>query len=172
MKKLIKLLCILIISIGVTSCRKESLITNVTILDKIDLEKIEMDTSILRNHFPRVKFQPIKVDLLNNTNSNLQYWTESCSWQSNWIPDHKSITWFVECPKNIPILVTIAPHETKSYYGIVESNDSIVVAGSDFRIGFVLVRKNEVHEEGDFIHILRYKIETKKDIYWSNSIIP
>ena len=172
MNRHIKFLCILLIVISCTPGRKEKLISHVTLLDRIDFAELEMDTTHLREQLIHGRFNLIKLELLNNTDSTLHYWTNSCSWQSNWISDHKSINWVVECPKNIPVLVKVMPHETQSHYGIVELADSAILIGGEYKIGFVLVRKNEVNSDFDFLTILRGKINTKTDIYWSNPIIP
>ena len=146
MKDLIKYLSILILLFGCSNNRKENLISHVTVLNKVDFAKLEMDTTFLRDQLIHGTYIPIKLDLLNNTDSVFYYWTNSCSWQSNWIPDHKSITWVVECPKNIPVLIKLTPQETKSHYGVVEFSDSTILIGGEFKIGFVLVRKNEVQD--------------------------
>jgi hypothetical protein len=171
MKGLIKFLSIILVVFSCTTNPKESLITHVTILDKVDFAKLEMDTSFLRDQLMHGKFYPLKIDLLNNSDSPMYYWTNSCSWQSNWILDHKTITWVVECPKNIPVIVKLMPHVTQSHFGIVELIDSSILVSNDFKLGFVLVRKNEVHNDIDFTRILHGKIKTKTDIYWSNSIV-
>jgi len=172
MKKHIKFLCILLLVTGCTTGRTEKLISHITLLDRIDFAELEMDTTHLRDQLIHGSFNPVKLELLNNTDSTLYYWTNSCSWQSNWIPDHKSITWVVECPKNSPVLVKLMPHETQSHYGIVELTDSAILIGGEYKLGFVLVRKNEVNSDFDFLPILRGKINTNTDIFWSNPIIP
>jgi hypothetical protein len=172
MKGLINFLGIILVVFSCTTSRKESLITHVTILDKVDFAKLEMDTTYLRDQLMHGRFYPLKIDLVNNSDSTMYYWTNSCSWQSNWILDHKSITWVVECPKNVPVIVKLMPHVTQSHFGIVEFTDSTILDSDGIKLGFVLLRKNEVHDDIDFTRILHGKIETKTDIYWSNSIIP
>jgi hypothetical protein len=172
---MINLLTVICFILFVSSCAttpKENISSHITILDKVDFAKLDMDTFNLREYLEHRRYNSVKIDLLNNSDSDLYYWTNSCSWQSNWILDNNSITWYVMCPKNIPILVKLLPRDSKSYYGLVEFTDSTFSAIKKFKIGFVFVRKNEVQSDFDFIPILRDKIENKKDIFWSNSLKP
>jgi|WetSurMetagenome_2_1015567.scaffolds.fasta_scaffold03112_4 hypothetical protein len=169
MKAFFKTLSILLFLCSCTTGRKEIIISQIAILDKTEFAKLEMDTTLFREQLFLRNLIPLKIDLLNNSDSVLYLWTNSCSWQSNWIPDNKSISWIVECPKNIPVLVKLAPHEKQTRYGIVELPDSPT---EKFKLGFVLIRKNEVLNDFDFIPILRGKIKSKTDMFWSNSIAP
>ena len=172
MKDLIKVICVILFVSSCTTIPKEIVTSHVTILDNVDFAKLEMDTFFLRQDLKRGRFNSVKLDLVNNTDSVLYYWTESCSWQANWIPDNKSITWYVMCPKNVPVLIKLPPHCTKSCFGIIGFNDSTIFDGRKFKIGFVFIRKNEVFSDLDYNPLLHDKIENKKDIFWSNSITP
>lgn len=172
MKGLIKVICVILFVSSCTTRPKEIITSHVTILDKVDFAKLEMDTIYLRQYLKHGRFNSVKIDLLNNTDSVIYYWTNSCSWQSNWILDNKSITWYVMCPKNVPVIVKLPPHYTRSYFGLVEFTDSTIFDGGQFKIGFVFVRKNEVRSDLDYNPILGNKIEKKKDIFWSNSLKP
>lgn len=172
MKDLIKVIFVILIVSSCTTRPKEIITSHVTILDKVEFTKLDLDTFDLRQYLKHGKFNFVKIDLMNNTDSVLYYWTNSCSWQSNWIMDNKSIIWYVMCPKNVPVLVKLPPHYTKSYFGIVEFNDSTIFDGRKFKIGFVYIQKNEVRSDLDYSPILDEKIEKIKDIFWSNSVTP
>jgi hypothetical protein len=158
------LLTIFLISSVLVSClinKPDRITPRVTIYGKLDTADIEFNNG---------RYYSTRIDLLNNSNNALDYWTMSCSWQSNWISDNKSIRLFVNCPKNIPVVIQIKPFETISHYGIIELADSTdLPAIQNLKLGFVLVEKNEVSNKMDFIRILRNKIESNKDIHWSNS---
>ncbi len=114
------------------------------------------------------EFYSINVDLINHSDSILKFWTESCSWQSNWIFDNKLIRSFVFCPKNIPVIKSIEPHKKITYNGVVELIGNEDIMSYDFKIGFVLVRTTDVYEESEVIGKLRAKIKNSEDIYWSD----
>jgi hypothetical protein len=147
-----------------TSCaynKPENIIAHIYIINRIDTIRPELGYE---------KFYSAKIDLKNYRSSILKYWTMSCSWQSNWISDNKFISFFVMCPRNIPEIVEIEPFGSLSHSGIIIQSDTTNFGkNNESRLGFVLVRKNEVKDVSDFISILRNKIKTKKDIYWSNS---
>jgi hypothetical protein len=172
MKDLIKVIFIFLFVSSCTTVPNENITVHVTILNKVDFLKLETDTFDLRQYLKHGRFNSVKIDLLNNSDSALYYWTNSCSWQSNWILDNKSLTWYVMCPKNVPVLVELPPHYTKSYFGLIEFTDSTIIYRKRFKIGFVLVRKSEVRKDYDYNPILYEKIRKKKDIFWSNSLKP
>ena len=75
---------------------------------------------------------------------------------------------FVDCNANCPVVNQILPKHSIIYKGIIEIADTTaLISNNDIKVGFVLVRKNEVIEESNFIETLRSKIETRKDIIWS-----
>ena len=171
MKVLIKIVCAILLISGCTSKPKEIITSRITILDKIDFTKLDLDTFDLRHYLKHGRFNYVKIDLTNNSDSALNYWTNSCSWQSNWIIDNKSIMWYVMCPKNVPVLVKLPQHQTKSYFGLIEFTDSTIFDGRKFRIGFVFIPKNEVRSDLDFDPVLKNKI-LRQDFFWSNSLTP
>lgn len=117
----------------------------------------------------RLKFYSLNLDLINNTDSIFKFWTNSCSWQSNWIFNVKTITLYVDCPKNVPIISYIKPHDRITYNAIIDLNDTVQIRSIEAKVGFVVVKQKEVTKESDFIEILRGKIKNKKDIIWSES---
>jgi hypothetical protein len=127
------------------------------------------------NFIKTIKFQgkgetcySVTIDIINNTDSAFCFWTMSCSWESNWVFDNSSYTFFVDCSSNFPIISLINPHQRIIYNGIIELVDTMsIITSNELKVGFVVVKKNEVSEGSDFIEILRNKISTKKDIIWS-----
>jgi hypothetical protein len=169
MKKFIGILSITLLLTSTTSYCQISLTAYVSNTDIIDTTFLKLKPE-LKLEFVNGVFYPVKLDLLNNSDSSIYFWTMSCSWQSNWVAEEKSITLFVECPKNVPKLVHIEPHGSLTHYGIIHLLDTAdLKSRKEYKLGFVLVGKTEVTNEFDFIPALREKIETKKDIYWSNS---
>jgi len=117
------------------------------------------------------EFYSIKIDLINNTDSIFKFWTMTCSWESNWVFDNKSLKFFVECPKNYPVIKIVKPHKRIEYDGIIELIDSTNInRHNDFKIGFVLVKTTEVIKESEVIETLRNKIHENKDIIWSGPL--
>ena len=59
--------------------------------------------------------------------------------------------------------------ETITYHGYIQSSDTSALKEiTEDRLGFILINKSELNSYVDFISILRTKIESKKDIYWTN----
>jgi hypothetical protein len=169
MTRVLEILVTTLLVSSCVSCSQKTLTAHVSNTEIIDSTFMKLEYE-LKLEFVNGGFYPVKIDLLNNSDSRLYFWTMSCSWQSNWVAEDKSVTLFVECPKNVPILVYIEPRGSLTHYGIIHLLDTANLKKSKEHIlGFVLVKKNEVRNEIDFIPILRNKIELKKDIYWSNS---
>ena len=163
MKNIPTIFFIILLSTNCAIKNPENISTSVTIIGRLDTSNLEFSEGI---------FYSAKINLTNNSNSVLNYWTMSCSWQSNWIPNNKSIQLFVSCPSNFPKIIQIEPFGTLSHHGIIELIDTTIISTKqDFKFGFVFVREKEVLDESNFIIILRNKIETKKDIFWSNSFV-
>ena len=114
------------------------------------------------------EFYSINLDLINNTDSIFKFWTNSCSWQSNWLFNTNALGFYVECPKNVPVITQIKAHEKITYKGIIELRDTSYTR-SLFKVGFVVIKQNEVINDPGFVSILTTKIGTGKDIIWSES---
>jgi hypothetical protein len=155
---------ILIMTLLVTSCAsysQKTLTAHVSNTDIIDATFLKLEPE-LKLEFVNDGFYPVKIDLLNNSASSIYFWTMSCSWQSNWVAEDKSLTLFVECPKNVPKLVHIEPHGRLTHYGIIHLLDTAVLKTSkEFKLGFVLVRKNDVKNEIDFTPLLMQRLNNK-----------
>jgi len=169
MKKFGEILLIYLLVTTFASYSQKTLTAHVSNTDIIDTTFLKLEPEF-KLEFVNGGFYPVKIELLNNSDSSLYFWTTSCSWQSNWVAEEKSITLFVACLKNVPKLAHLEPHGSLIHYGIIHLLDTADLKRSkEYKLGFILVRKNEVKNESDFIPILWNKIKTKQDIYWSNS---
>jgi len=132
--------------------------SQVAIIDRVDPHNLQVVSG---------RFYSVKIDLINDTDTTLDFWTMSCSWQDNWVIEDKSLLFFIYCRKNTPKLVRLEPREKMTYNGIVELVDTINLNTSkEYRMGFVLVKKNEVRLDSYFPTVLYKKIDAKEDIYW------
>lgn len=117
------------------------------------------------------QFYSVKIDLINNTDTFLSFWTMNCSWQNNWIFESNDFMFYVDCNKNYPIVEHIKPYQKITYVGIIEFIDSISSFNKvDLKLGFILIRENEVLSGSDFFDVVRFKNRARKDIIWSNTI--
>lgn len=153
----------LILAVLVISCQSKDstrITTHINVLKKVTPN----DLNVVKGFY-----YSIEVKLSNNTDSILNFWTMNCSWQSNWVFTDNCIRFLVNCPKNYPIVKQIEPQQKIVYNGTIEliglPKDFL---GREFKIGFVLVKKDESNII-DFVSDLRDKIKEKKDIIWSES---
>ena len=152
------MLTIIVLLNSCTSGKSKNIIANVTVIERLNPKSLQVKKGI---------FYSIKIDLINNTDTVLKFWTMTCSWQINWIFENRQFRFFVNCPKNYEIIKQIEPHEKIVYNGIIELVDTTyVVSDKRFKVGFVLVKDNEADRIG-FISTLDNKIKINKDIIWS-----
>ncbi len=160
------ILVILSIFISFSQCRstpkvkEPNIKIQVRVIDKIDLPKFS-DIGC--------RFYSAEIELVNNTDSVLEFWQMICSWQENWIFTSDSLSLFSEgCPKNIPKLEQIQPKEKVVIKTVIcnkitkQSKKEATV-----KLGFVLIKKQEVLEDMQFYNVLYTKIKQQKDIIWS-----
>jgi hypothetical protein len=160
MNKLLYLVLIIVASCTVKN--KAPIKAHISIMNRVD--SVDLGFEVWHGNF-----YSVKLDLTNNTDSIYYIWTNSCSWQSNWVFQTKTFSFAVACPKNIPELVKLPSKETRTYHGFIQFSDTIDFKGiKKDRLGFVLVKENEVETDADFIPVLWSKIKKKKDIYWTN----
>jgi hypothetical protein len=153
---------IFLVTIFILSCchykNSTKIIVQASISQKISASSIQMNNG---------NFYKIKMELFNNTDSVLEFWIMNCSWQLNWIFDNDKCKLFVECFSNFPELKQIQPYESIVYNGIIEIGDTANINKISLRTGFVLITKAEVSEDANFMKLLRNKISTGTDIFWS-----
>ena len=137
---------------------------------KVQVRAINKSNSV---QFKDVKgvFYSINIDLINNTDSIIQFWIMSCSWDDNFIFNTVKVHllgW--DCNKNSPEICQIAPGQIKTYNVILcIRNNSVIKNHKDVKLGFVLIKKEENLGGGDFDRLLHDKIKREKDIIWSNA---
>ena len=156
--KVILILLSLLLS-GCTTNTVNGIKSQVSIIDRVDPHSLKVNQG---------RFYAVRIELINGTDTTLNFWTMSCSWQDNWVIEDKALSFFVNCPKNTPKMIQLKSNTKITYDGIIELLDTINFSTSkNLRLGFVLIKKNEVHRDDEFKNILFQKIDAKKDIIWS-----
>jgi hypothetical protein len=114
-------------------------------------------------------FYNIHIDMLNNTNSIVRFWSMSCAWQDNWIFNSNLFRLYLRgCDSNVPEIREITPGQKITFNGIILVLDTINTNEIN-KLGFILMREKEVKDPSDFNKILFDKIDRHKDVIWSNS---
>lgn len=58
-----------------------------------------------------------KIIVMNNSNREISYWENNCSWQDNWKPLDSNFYFVLpECDNNFPVIRTIAPNDSIIYH--------------------------------------------------------
>jgi hypothetical protein len=157
---------LILLSLFASGCKmnhNDGIRSHVSIIESIDPASIKADQGL---------FFHAKIDLINETDSILNFWTMSCSWQENWIFEDQKLRFFIYCPKNTPKLLHLKPGNRITYDGIIEIVDTVNCnLRKKYRLGFVLIMKGEVNKDADFDRVLYDKIDTKKDIIWSEPFV-
>ncbi|MEO6175311.1 MAG: hypothetical protein ABIP27_09190 [Flavobacterium circumlabens] len=105
----------------------------------------------------------------NNTKDTLRYYSMSCSWQSFYSVDNNKLQ--VEgkdCDKNIPIILTLAPGQSRTVKIRLLISQTIATSKIKFKIGFNLMKVSGTKKDFNFDFKEQQK---KKNIIWSNIIL-
>lgn len=114
------------------------------------------------------RFLITPTTLTNNTNDTLKYYSMSCSWQEFYLVDSKELQVDgQECDKNIPIILTLAPGESKTVEIRLLMNQTIDTSEIKFKIGFNMMKVSNTQKEFNFDFNEQQK---KENIIWSNII--
>lgn len=114
------------------------------------------------------RFLMTPATLTNNTKDTLKYYSMSCSWQDFYSVDSKELQVDgQDCDKNIPIILTLAPGESKTVEIRLLMDQTIYASEIKFKIGFNLMKVSSTQKEFDFDFNEQQK---KKNIIWSNII--
>jgi hypothetical protein len=114
------------------------------------------------------RFLMTPATLTNNTKDTLKYYNMSCSWQDFYSVDSKELQVDgQDCDKNIPIILTLAPGESKTVEIRLLMDQTIYASEIKFKIGFNLMKVSSTQKEFDFDFNEQQK---KKNIIWSNII--
>ena len=114
-------------------------------------------------------YDSVKIDMSNNTDTVFRFWSMSCSWTYNWISNNEKLyVQRIDCFANVPIINEIRPGEKISFNGIIHVLDTLNPLGEFvFKLGYILVKEEEVIKYTDFLKVLDYKRSEQKDIIWS-----
>jgi hypothetical protein len=156
-------LLMLLLTFGCNTNTQNTLGVKLSNVQRLKLDSFDIEHSVLYS---------AKIELSNNSDTVVDFWTMSCSWESNWIINKDCLKYYVDCNKNIPVLKKLQPHQVFMYNGIFMSSSPVErLKGEKIRTGFVFVQKDEIKTDSEFIRKLREKIEKNIDVIWSNSIV-
>jgi hypothetical protein len=115
-------------------------------------------------------YYSVNIDLINKTDSIVQFWTMTCSWQSNFVYSSELIGLdFDLCDSNFPRMVKLKPNQKKTFKGtLVKESSTKNFNTISYKIGFVFINEKGLYNGPDFSRILTAKINKKQDIIWSN----
>jgi hypothetical protein len=116
-------------------------------------------------------FYSAKLELINNSQDSIRFWTFTCYWQINWISNSNQLDLFnLGCNSNFPIVSKIPRDGKISYNCILQLHDKSK-EDFKFRLGFILIKENELkpHPYEEFMKVLSEKGKNKRDVYWSNT---
>jgi hypothetical protein len=110
-------------------------------------------------------FLLVPTTLTNNSPDTLKYLSTTCSWREFYRVDNDKISIKrVDCKKNKPIMLTLAPYKS------VDTEIELVIAQTiskvKFKIGMNLLK---IENENNLLDVFREKQKTK-NIIWSNAI--
>ena len=175
MKTMIKLLGIIVLMILFIQCndnsKKQSDHDFSVKIDKI--WKTNDDT--LKDWIWKANFYKLNVSLLNNTDSTIHYWMNTCSWDDNFVTNNQNIKIIgpIECTRNFPKIFDLDKNNRINFSGLIAVKDSF-----DFnkmiKIGFIYIKLNERERlieiipplPGDSIQLRKHK--THNRIIWSD----
>ena len=145
---------------NMTKVKEPNIKIQVRIIDKVDIDKFK-DLGCL--------FYSAKIELLNNTDTLIKFWSMTCSWQDNWISTSDSLRLFNEgCTRNFPKLLQFKPREKKVYNSIICVKQPLnSIKEKNVKFGFVLINEHEISKDSEFDKVLSMKIKELKDIIWS-----
>ena len=112
-------------------------------------------------------FYLANIELLNNTDTLIKFWSMTCSWQDNWISTSDSLSLFNEgCPKNIPKTYQINPQSKVVFESIMCVKGPLSdIKERSIKLGFILINELEISKESDFDRVLSMKITRAKRHY-------
>ena len=166
MKKIICTFCLIILVCSCTKnkVRQKDLQIKVEVSEKMNLQ--------LSSTFD-IDCYPVKISLINNTDTTLRYCIMTCSWEDNFVLTSDSVNLFaLGCDHNFPTVKEILPGDT-----IVYKNEYLRVfrwsgkqKTANVKLGFIFIRNNE-SKVNTFDSILSEKRKIKTDVIWSDDPI-
>jgi len=145
-----------------TKVKEPNVRIQVKVVDKLELDKFK-DLGCT--------FYSANIELLNNTDRLIKFWSMNCSWQDNWISTSDSLSLFNEgCTRNFPKIYQINPKNKVVYKSIICVKGSVSdMKERNIKLGFVLINELEISKDSEFEKVLSMKIKEQKDIIWSES---
>ena len=132
--------------------------------------KVDIGNKIIYQsfHVKRKELYPVKIILINNTDSAQQFWAMSCSWEGSFVFNSDIISFFnLGCDKDIVINTKLASGEIKTYNGYLSiSNELNLRNKTDLKLGFILIRDNISYSESVFSKVLHEKKRKMEDVIW------
>ena len=111
-------------------------------------------------------FWATPTTLFNNTKDTLKYFSMSCSWQDFYLVDnHKLKVEVIQCDKNIPIILTLAPGQSKTIIIRLLISQKMKPKTVKFKIGLNIMKVASLSNKLDL-----NEQRKKKNIIWSNII--
>lgn len=134
----------------------------------IDANKIGKlkDTSVYDNN-QKYYFASVPLNLSNNSDDTLKYFSMSCSWEEIYMVGSKDgglLGW--DCLKNIPDEIVVRPHTTRSVNLPIIFNKKSSENKYSFRIGMVLLRNFDIWTMSDY----DIAFGDKRYLIWSNEV--
>ena len=161
MKKILLVIFVLaLFGCNTHKIKKNGLEVQVKVLNQLDISNYRGAEGVLYS---------VKIDLINNTDSVVRFWTMLCSWEDNWLFNFDSIwLYYPGCDKNFPVVKQIEPCQKLTYNSIIEIlSDINNLKGKYIKLGFILIKEKEMSDDIDFRPLLHKKRKEKKDIIWS-----
>lgn len=179
MKSLFIVLCIFIISVF-SQCRihksNEPIITvKVTDIRKAEKPKIfHYENGISYSEKAKGNFYKAHIDLINNTDTVVCFWSETCGWPFYFVFNKPNIRiFFLGCDYNNTILRSILPNQEYSYDATIQLMDTLnSEENNGYRLGFLLYKRDEVDKNGLFLipPPPNSNYEPKCDTFWSDTL--
>jgi hypothetical protein len=99
----------------------------------------------------------VNIDLINNTGSDVSFWSMTSSWKDNWLSNINTFHIYNQgCDNDIPVLRHIETGGKLTYKGIVHVNAKNIKEGEE-NFGLVLIFENEAYYSEDLFKILSEK---------------
>ena len=114
-------------------------------------------------------FYTTKIDLFNNTDSTVSFWSATCSWEGNWVSNINGLYLYRDCENDWPVLEHLKSKEHHIYEAILRVPDSLknnkVI---EAKLGFMLVKSKLPSTAEDYLNeTLLYNIKQQIDTIWS-----
>jgi hypothetical protein len=140
--------------------RKSNIEIKVMKIDKMESESLSD---------PEDNLYTIKIDLMNNSNTELSFWTMTCSWDQNWTSDSPSMQFANKgCDINFPHVIHLKSGNKCSFNGIISVSKNNLNKNQEYKLGFLFVAEREYKIlKNNFTEILVLKFKKHKDIIWS-----